>query len=82
MKHYTPPIYMHTTGLATPAAAVIERSAAAGGHEVRAHVQGRDASALADALAAAASSADDFRRTFRGADEAGRPWHVCIEVWP
>ncbi len=82
MKHYTPPIYMHTTGLAAPAATAIERSAAAGGHEVRAHVQSSEAAALADALAAAAEHTDDFRRTFRGADEAGRPWHVCIEVWP
>jgi hypothetical protein len=78
----TPPIYMHTTGLDAPATTAIERSASAGGHEVRAHVQSRDAEALANALAAVAERADDFRRTFHGHDEAGRPWHVCIEVWP
>ena len=59
----TPPIYMHTTGLTAPAPTAIECSAAAGGHEVRAHVQSSDAAALADALAAAAERADDFRRT-------------------
>lgn len=78
----TPPIYMHTTGLAAPAPSVIERSAAAGGHEVRAHVQSGDAAELAEALAAVAERADDFRREFRGVAEGGRPWHVCIEVWP
>lgn len=82
MKSYTPPIYMHTTGLAEPAAAVIELSAAAGSHEVRAHVQQADALALADALAGQAQWSDDFRREHHGVDAAGRPWLVTIEIWP
>lgn len=82
MKRHTPPIYMHTTGLAAPASLAIERSATAGGHEVRAHVQSAGAQALAEGLAAVAEHADDFRREFHGVDEGGRPWHVCIEVWP
>ena len=80
MKHYTPPIYMHTSGLATPAAAVIERSAAAGGHEVRALVRAGDEAALVADLTAAAERVTGC--DYHGRGEGGRAWHVCTDTWP
>lgn len=82
MNNHTPPLYMHTAGLADPVKAAIDRSADAGGHEVRAHVVTSDAARIADRFAAVAEIADDFRRVFQGRDAGGRPWHVVLEVWP
>lgn len=71
---------MHTADLADAVAKVIERSAAAGGHEVRALVRERDEQALVAGLTAAASRVSGC--DFHGVDEVGCDWHVCTDTWP